>query len=156
VDDRGTKSAQPWWAVLTVWGVVNAVNILQAVGFLTRPVAPELNRVLGIVIMALAVPATAALVAFSRTRSGWRFVVGPLVFDAFVAFSLVVDYWMAIEFRQPPEPAILVPYLGLFFGAIFLMGAPMLRLDRRLWAVTAATTIALLVAMVWAIGQGVG
>jgi len=26
----------PWWATLTVWGVVNTVNILQAAGFLSR------------------------------------------------------------------------------------------------------------------------
>jgi len=26
----------PWWAALTVWGVVNAVNVLQAIGFLSR------------------------------------------------------------------------------------------------------------------------
>jgi len=26
----------PWWATLTVWGVVSAVNMLQAAGFLSR------------------------------------------------------------------------------------------------------------------------
>ena len=25
-----------WWASLTVWGVVNAVNVLQSAGFLSR------------------------------------------------------------------------------------------------------------------------
>ncbi len=26
----------PWWASVTVWVVVNAVNVLQAAGFLSR------------------------------------------------------------------------------------------------------------------------
>ena len=29
-------SVDPWWAALTVWAVVNAVNLLQAAGFLSR------------------------------------------------------------------------------------------------------------------------
>jgi hypothetical protein len=139
-----------------VWGVVNAVSVLQTVGFLTRPSAPEVNRVLGVVIVALAIPATVALVGFARSGAGWRLVAGPLAFDAFVVVSLVVDYWLDIEFRDPREPAILVPYLLLFFGSIVLMGAPMLRIDRRRWSVTAVTSLALLGAMFWAIGQGVG
>jgi FtsH-binding integral membrane protein len=154
--ERARIAVRPWWAVLTVWGVVNAVNLLQAVGFATRPVAPEVNRVLGLVIVALAVPATAALTAFVRSAAGWRHVAGPLAFDAFVVFQVVVDYWLRIEFREPREPSILVPYLLLFFGSIFLLGAPMFRIDRRLWAVTAVTTIVLLGSMLWAMGQGVG
>jgi len=153
---RALAQATPRWALLTVWLVVNAVNVLQTVGFLTRPRAPEVNRVAGLVMTILAVPATAALVAFVRNRSGWRLIAGPLVYDGFILVSLVVDYWLAIEFRSPRRPEILIPYLVLFFGAIFLMGVPMFRVDRRLWAVTALTTIALLVSMVWALGVGVG
>jgi hypothetical protein len=111
--------------------------------------------VLGLVIVALAIPATAALIALVRSRAGWRLVAGPLAFDAFVVLSLVVDYWLDIESRDPREPVILLPYLLLFFGIILLMGAPMLRIDRRLWSVTAVTSIALLGAMISAFGQGV-
>jgi hypothetical protein len=153
---RAAAPTTPRWAVLTVWVVVNAVNLLQTVGFLTRPAAPEVNRLAGIVMTMLAIPATAALVAFVRDRSGWRFIVGPLVYDGFIAFSLVVDYWLDVEFRSPRRPEILVPYLALFFGAIFLMGVPMFRIDRRLWAVTALTTVALIASMVWALSVGVG
>ncbi len=62
----------PWWAALTVWGVVNAVNILQAAGFLSRVVtgAMTINHVLGRVIMMLAIPALAAMIAFVRAGAG--------------------------------------------------------------------------------------
>jgi hypothetical protein len=149
---------RPWWAVLTVWGVVNAVNLLQAAGFLSRVYTGDraINHLLGQVMIALALPAAVALVAFVRARAGWRQWVGPAVYLAFVVLELVVDYIWVVEFRSPMRPGILVPYLLLFFGAILLMGLPMFRLNRRLWLVTVATTVLLLGAMGIAMGQGVG
>ena len=41
-------------------------------------------------------------------------------FLAFVTFMITVDYACPVEFRSPIRASILVPYLGLFFGAIFL------------------------------------
>jgi hypothetical protein len=143
-------------AAFTVWVVVNAVNVLQAVGFATRPFAPEVNPILGLVIAALAAPATWALVTFARHRAGWRFLAGPAAFDAFVVLLLWVDHIARIEWRDPVVPVILVPYLTLFFGSIFLMGAPMYRIDRRRWSVTVATTTLLLAAMLYAMAAGVG
>jgi hypothetical protein len=137
---------------------VNAVALVQAAGFLSRVVTGgrDVNRILGLVIVALALPAAASLVAFVRHRSGWRHGVGPVAFLAFVAVELVVDYLAPVEFRDPARPSILVPYLLLFFGAIVAMGFPMLRIDRRLWSVTAVSSTLLLVAMGVAMRAGVG
>lgn len=143
-------------AAIVVWGVVNAVNVLQAVGFATRPFAPWVNPVLGLVIAALAVPATWALAVFIRHRAGWRHLAGPIAFDLFVVLKLWVDNLARIEWRDPVVPAIQVPYLTLFFGSIVLMGLPMFRIDRRRWAVTVVTTILLLAAMAYAMAMGVG
>jgi hypothetical protein len=148
----------PWWVVLTVWGVVNAVNVLQTAGFLSRVYTGSraINHLLGYGVIALAVPAALALVAFVRARAGWRQWVGPVVYLAFVALSVVVDHVWPVEFRSPMRYSILVPYLLLFFGAILLMGLPMFRLNRRLWLVTAATTVLLLGSMGVAMYMGVG
>lgn len=148
----------PWWAALTVWGVVNAVNVLQAAGFLSRVYtgSREINHILGYVIIALAIPLIAALVAFIRARSGWRHWIGPGVFLAFIAFMIIVEDVWKVEFRSPVRNDILVPYLVLFFGSILLMGLPMFRMDKRLWLVTAVTSALLLVAMVVAMAAGVG
>jgi len=147
----------PRWAWLTVWGIVNAVNVLQAAGFLSRIWTRSMatNHVLGFVILALGAPATAALVALVRARAGWRLWAGPAVFVAFLALMAVVDYALPTEFRSPARPTILVPYLALFFGAIVLMGAPMLAIDRRRWLVTVGTSLALLASMLWAMCVGV-
>jgi len=148
----------PWWAALTVWGVVNAVNILQAAGFLSRVSTGSLavNHVLGRIIMALAIPAMVAMIAFVRAGAGWRHWVGPAVFLAFVAFMISVEYVWLVEFRSPRLYSILVPYLVLFFGSILLMGLPMFRMNRPLWLVTVATTVLLLGSMGIAMSKGVG
>jgi len=157
----GPNGAKPaaWRAMLVVWVVVNLVNVLQAAGFASRTPGPGgmgVNHALGLVIAVLALPATWALVVFVRERTGWRLYLGPLVFDAFVVLMLVVDYALALEFRDPQRPAILAPYLLLFFGSIVLMGSPMYRCSRPRWALTAATSALLLAAMVYALARGVG
>jgi hypothetical protein len=151
-------SVKPWWAALTIWVVVNAVNLLQAAGFLSRlpSGSMEVNHLLGYVIIALAVPAAVALGAFARAGAGWLHWTGPAVYLAFIALLIVVDYVWPIEFRAPRRAVILLPYVTLFFGAILLMGLPMFRLNRRLWLVTVATTVLLLISMVVAMRKGVG
>ena len=155
---QGQWDVTPWWAALTVWGVVNAVNLLQAAGVLSRLPAGSraINRVLGYVMIALAVPAALALVALVRARAGGRQWIGLAVYLAFIAFMVVVEYILVIEFRSPVRAGILAPYLVLFFGAILLMGLPMFRLDRRLWLVTVGTTVLLLASMGVAMRAGVG
>ena len=148
----------PKWAVLTVWGVVNAVNVLQAVGFLSRVRTGSMavNHLVGYAIAALSIPSALALVAFLRARAGWLQWIGSAVFIAFIALMVVVDYLWPVEFRSPARPGILVPYLVLFFGSILLMGLPMFRINRKLWLVTVATSALLLGSMAVAMLNGVG
>jgi len=148
----------PRWAALTVWGVVNAVNVLQAVGFFSRvrTGGMAVNRAIGYVFMGLAIPASLAFAAFVRTRAPWVQRLGPAVYLAFVAFMIAVDYVWRIEFRSPMRPGLAIPYLVLFFGSILLMGVPMYRIDVRLWLITVSTTLLLLGAMGVAIRAGVG
>lgn len=148
----------PWWAVLTVWGIVNMVNLLQSAGFLSRVITGSycINHLLGYGIVMLSIPAIITLVVLMNEKSGWRHWIGLVVFLAFVVFMILVEYVWKIEFRNPKRYDILVPYLVLFFGSIFLMGVPMFRMDRRLWLVTVTTTVLLLGAMGYAMYMGVG
>ncbi len=140
----------------TIWVVVNLVNLLQALGFASRKrYGMAVNHGLGYAIALLAIPATAALLGFVRADVGWLLVAGPLAFDVFVVLMLWVDYLRPVEFRSPRRPAILVPYLVLFFGSIVLMGVPMFAIDRGLWLVTVATSALLVGSMLWAARGGV-
>jgi len=155
---KNQTRVNPWWAALTVWGIVNVINILQSAGFLSRVVTGNMtiNHLLGYGIIALAGPAVLPIVAFIRTRAGWRQWIGPAAFLAFIAFMVVVEYIWRVEFRSPMRYDILVPYLVLFFGSILLMGLPMFRINRRLWLVTVVTTVLLLGSMGFAMYMGVG
>jgi hypothetical protein len=155
---KAQQHVDPWWAALTVWGVVNLVNLLQSAGFLSRVVTGnrEINHLFGYGIVALGVPAILALVAFIRVRAHWRQWIGPAIFLAFLPFMIFVEYIWRVEFRSPMRYDVLVPYLVLFFGSILLMGLPMFRMNRRLWLVTVATTILLLGSMLFAMNMGVG
>lgn len=155
---QSRTEVDPRWAALTVWGVVNAVNVLQAAGFLSRVSSGSMavNHLLGYVMIVLAVPSALALVAFVRAGAGRLHWVGPVVFLTFIVLMIVVDYAWPVEFRSPMRSGILVPYLVLFFGAIVTMGFPMFRLHRRLWLITVATTILLLGSMGIAMREGVG
>lgn len=148
----------PWWAALTVWGVVNVVNVSQAAGFLSRirTGTMDVNHALGYLMIALAIPAIAALAAFVRTDAGWFHWIGPAVFVAFIILMVVVDYARPVEFRSPMRYDIVVPYLTLFFGSILLMGLPMYTMSRSLWLVTVVTTVLLLGSMGLAMLKGVG
>lgn len=147
-----------WWAVMTVWAVVNAVNILQGIGFLSRvrTGAMTINHYIGFVIMLLTIPAMIALVAFIREGASKIHWIGPVLFLIFIILLLVVDYIRPVEFRSPARPEILVPFLVLFFGGILFMGLPMFRINRSLWLVTAASTAFHIVSMTVAMRMGVG
>ncbi len=154
---QAQTGVDPWWAALTVWGVVNSVNLLQAGGFLSRVRTGSMaaNHLIGYVMIVLAIPSIVALVAFVRADAGWLQWTGPAVFLTFIALMVVVDYAWPVEFRSPLRYDVLVPYLVLFFGAILLMGLPMFRLNRQLWLVTVATTVLLLGSMGVAMRKGV-
>ena len=155
---NGQTHVRPWWAALAVWGVVNAVNVLQAAGFLSRGYTNSIavNHLLGYVMIALALPTALALVAFLRARAAWLQWIGSAVFLAFIALMGVVDYLRPVEFRSPARTEILLPYLVLFFGSILLMGLPMFRINRNLWLVTVVTSMLLVGAMAVAMVEGVG
>lgn len=71
-------AAVSMWAVMTVWLVVNAVNALQGIGFLSRVLtgAMVINYYLGFVIMLLAIPAMIALIAFIIEGASWIHWIG--------------------------------------------------------------------------------
>jgi hypothetical protein len=146
------------WAAVAVWGVVNGVNLLQSAGFLSRVFTGSMavNHILGYAIATLGIPAALAMLAFVRARASWLQWIGSTVFLAFIALMAVVEYLWPVEFRSPARPGILVPYLVLFFGSILLMGLPMYRLNRKLWVVTAATSVVLVGSMLVAMLEGLG
>ncbi len=155
---RDQLAAEPRWAAVTIWAVVNALNLLQGVGFLSRVLTGSLafNHLLGYLVILLALPSVVAAVAMVKSKTVWIHWLGTVLFLLFVIVLVLTDYVLHVEFRSPARPGVLVPFLVLFFGSILLMGLPMFWLNRQLWLVTVATTAFLLGSMGFAMQKGVG
>lgn len=141
-------------ADVLVFLVVTVVCIAQSIGFFSRPHNPDWNRGLGVLILCMAVPAVAAAVLTARGRGWWW--VAPASFAVFAVFALIVDYVVGVQFRQPPQPVVLVPYLTLFYGSILAMGLYLLPVSRTLWAITGSAAALLIAATIFAQVRGVG
>ncbi|MGM0385279.1 MAG: hypothetical protein ACQERF_04760 [Actinomycetota bacterium] len=78
-----------------VWAVVNGVNLLQGIGFLSRirTRGMAVNHALG----------------FGLEGAPFLQWIGAVVFLAFLLLMVRVDYLRPVEFRSPRRPGILVP-----------------------------------------------
>lgn len=145
----------PSAADVLVFVVVNVTAVAQTIGFFSRPSGPAVQSAMGVLVMAMAVPAAAALVLEHGAGTPVR-SAGIVMFIAFALMELMVDYVLDVEFRQPRNAAVLVPYLVLFYGSILLMGLSLFRASLVLWGITAITCAGLLAATVWAQLKGYG
>lgn len=114
---------------LLVFVVANLVNLLMIAIFLSRAQGRKgVERALGIVLMALAVPA--ALAAGLNLLGGrdWWTIVLPGLLVVFLALELVLDYILKLDFRRTRllGPYLLLYYLALMgmIGYSFLVGKP--------------------------------
>ena len=98
--------------------IANLVNILMIGIFLSRPKGlKRLEYVLGLFLIALALPVGyVAVHNIAGKREWWTFVL-PALLVLFLIVELVLDYVLKLEFRKT---ALLGPYLLLYY--LSLMG----------------------------------
>ena len=65
----------------------------------------------------------------------WRLYVGPLLLGAWALFGSYLDLWRRVEWRSPPKPGLLIPYVALYFWAQMFLWWPLWDLQRGAWAV---------------------
>jgi len=90
-EDTGAVSeVAPGWAPVVVWAVVNGVNLLQGIGFLSRirTRGTAVNHALGFGILALGVPALVALVALVLEGAPALHWIGAVVVLPFLLMGL--------------------------------------------------------------------
>jgi hypothetical protein len=106
---------------LVVIVVANLFNLLMAAIFVMRPRGwKRFERIVGLVLVALALPLGAAAILNLLANREWWFVVLPLPLILFCLVELLLDYILKKDFRQSRW---LGPYLALFYlGQIGLVG----------------------------------
>jgi len=106
---------------LVVVVAANLFNLLMTAIFLTRPAGwKRFERVVGLVMVALALPLGAAVILNLLGKREWWFVVLPLPLILHCVVELFLDYILKLDFRKT---RLLGPYLALFYlGQMGLIG----------------------------------
>ena len=138
------------------FAVVNAVNIMTFFVFISRVKWPNIGYKLAIAIVLMAIPTVVVTVLNATAGREWLYWVMPLVFVAWTIFALIADIILKIEFRQPRNPKILVPFLLLFYAGLVGMGVLTWRIGLVFWVITVATFALQLFGMAYAHRHGKG
>jgi len=141
---------------LILFLIINSANIIISSIFVLRVKKSGLERVLGILYIALGIPTLLITILNLHFQREWWFWVYPSIFLIFIVFELVVDYIKKIEFRNPRNIRILVPYLILYYISIILMWGLTWTLGILYGAITGITYFLQLGCSIYAGKQGVG
>jgi CubicO group peptidase (beta-lactamase class C family) len=106
---------------LVVVVAANLYNLLMTIIFFTRPKGwRRFEWVVGLIMVALALPLGAAVALNLLAGRAWWFVVLPLPLILHCVVELILDYILKLDFRRTRW---LGPYLGLFYlGQMGLIG----------------------------------
>jgi len=117
--------------------VINIVNVSTFLLFVSRVKWPKLTRKLAILTVLMGIPV--GVIVFLNVTAGreWFYQVMPSIFVAWTVFALVTDITLKLEFRQPRNLKILIPFLLLFYIGLGGMGVLTWRIGFTFWAITA-------------------
>jgi len=119
--------------------VIHVVNISTFLLFVSRVKWPNVTRKLAIVTVLMGIPAGVIVFLNATVGREWFYQVMPSIFIAWTVFALVTDIILKLEFRQPRNLKILVPFLLLFYIGLGGMGVLTWRIGFTFWVVTAVT-----------------
>lgn len=144
------------WYLLLVFILSLLANVLSLLMFLARVHWPGVAGLLGNLALAMGVPALVVAIVGALAGLGVMFWLMPLLYAAFCLFGLIVDVILNVEFRQPRRPAILVPFLVLFYVSLIGMWGMLWQLGFVPWALVGVVYFGMLGSSFYALGKGVG
>jgi len=99
----------------------------------------------GWLVYALCIPAVIISLILMQGGKSWHLWVGGFLFLLYAIFGYYVDYVAQINFRNPFQPAVGIPYVILYLVTVMFYWWPLWPLSRLLWG---AYTILYTIAMV--------
>lgn len=99
----------------------------------------------GWLVYALCIPAVAISMILIRGGKSWHFWVGGFLFLVYAIFGYYIDYVARIQFRNPFQPLIAVPYVIFYLATVMFYWWPLWPISRLLWG---AYTVLYVIAMV--------
>ncbi len=141
---------------LILFITINSANIIISAIFILRVKKPGIEHGLGVFYLVLGIPTLIITVLNIFFQREWWFWIFPTIFLIFIVFELIVDYVKKIEFRNPRNNRILVPYLILYYVSIILMWGLTWTLGVLFGAITGITYFLQLGCAIYAGKHGVG
>ncbi len=141
---------------LIIFFVINLANIIISIIFISRVKRPELEYILGIFFISTGIPTLIILIINIFYQRDWWFWLFPLLYLIFISYEIIVDYIKKVEFRNPINKKILIPYLILYYVSIILMWGLTWTLGTLYGVITGVTYFLELGCAIYAGKHGVG
>jgi hypothetical protein len=135
---------------------VNSINVLTFLMFISRVHWEKTASVFGFIALLFSIPAFIIFIANLREKKPFFSWFPALVFVAWAVMDIIVDYVYKIEFRNPMRPALLAPFLILFYFSIAGMSFSFWRTNFFYWLISGITCALNLFGAVYALLNGKG
>lgn len=130
--------------------LATGTNLVGIGLFVTRAHAPTAARWFGYGTQLLGIPAIVLGLSDVMTGAADLSTWANFGYAAWALGAAVVDHVLAIEYRHPAKPAILIPYVATYYVAIGAQAAVLLEKDVTAWAIAGTACIANAVASLYA------
>jgi hypothetical protein len=104
-------------------------------------------QVSGAIVISLIAPFTLTLLGYARGKSKAKTLISNGVILVYLSLELVLDYILRIPFRE--ILAIHVPYIIVFYAALFSMMGVSLEKDRKMAAIVIVTFLMLMGCLIY-------
>lgn len=91
----------------------------------------------GWIVYALCIPGAIISLMIMKGGKDWTFWLGGFLFVLYAGFGFWIDYVAKIQFRNPLQVTVLIPYILLYLATVMFYWWPLIRLSRPLWSVYA-------------------
>jgi len=106
-----------------------------------------LLQVCGIIVISLIVPFTITLLGYMREKAKKRTIISHVFILFYLSLELFLDYILKIPFRE--MLAIHVPYIIVFYAALFSMIAVSFEKDKKMGSLVIVTFLILIGCLVY-------
>ena len=127
-----------------IWAFI--FQIVLIIHFAIRkPLFESYTQKYGWIVYALCIPAVVISAILIRGGKDWTFWVGGFILLVYALFGFWVDYLAGINFRNPFQPLVGIPYVILYLATVMFYWWPLWSISRLLWGVYAVLYVVAMV-----------
>jgi len=152
-DDSSVGTNPDWLAKPDFW-IANAANLASIGLFVARVHAPNLAEPLGYLTEAIGAPALAFAISDIATNKVDATTFGLFSYAAWAAGAALVDHVLQLEYRDPRNNFILVPYVVLYYTGSGILSATQLDNGKTPWIISGIGCVLTVAASFYARARG--